>query len=93
MESLITNQWLMILVFCTGAIGLMVCWFGVLVALVTALGHEKWIWGISIFFLGPFTGIPYTLINKDAEYPRQLMIRGLLMLLPSVLYLIYAVLK
>jgi hypothetical protein len=88
MEDFFTNQWTIAIVTITGIIGLGVCWFGVIIALLTALGNKKWVWGISILFLGPITGIPYTIISKEAEYPKALMAKGILLILPSIILLL-----
>jgi len=88
MEIFLTNQWTIATFATTGIIGLGVCWFGVLVALVTALGNKKWLWAISILLLGPITGIPYSIISKEGEYAKSLMIKGVLLLLPGLSFLI-----
>ncbi len=92
MEVFITNQWTIAIVAITGVIGLGVCWFGVLVALVTALGNKKWLWGISMLFLGPVTGIPYTVISKEADYPKSLMIKDVLLSIPGILLIVVSTL-
>jgi len=76
-------------VLVTAGSGLAVCWFGGLIAALTALGNKRWFWGISTLFLGPITGIPYTFAYEEAIYPRSLMIKGGgLILLSGVIYLI-----
>lgn len=88
METIFSNQWTIFIVVITGAIGLGVCWLGVLFALITALGNKRWVWGISIIFLGPITGIPYALTNKEADYPKLLMVRGLILSIPALIFVI-----
>ena len=88
MEEIFTNQWTIAIFATTAIIGLGVCWFGVIVALITALGNKKWLWGISMLFLGPLTGIPYTIISKEAEYPKSLMTKGVLLILPGLILLL-----
>jgi hypothetical protein len=88
MEAFLSNQWTIAIFAITGIIGLGVCWFGVLIALLTALGNKKWVWGISMLFLGPVTGIPYTIISKEADYPKSLMIKGAILILPGALFLL-----
>lgn len=89
MDSVLSNPTIMLAVGVTGAIGLAVCWFGVLIAALTALGNKRWFWGISTIILGPVTGIPYTFAYKEAEYPRSLMIKGLsLISFACLIYLI-----
>jgi len=89
MDSVLSNPYIMMAVGVTSAIGIAVCWFGVLTAALTALGNKRWFWGISTIILGPVTGIPYTFVYKEADYPRSLMIKGLSMIsFAGLLYLI-----
>lgn len=87
MESLITNQWIMMVGAISGVAGVVVCWFGVLVALLVALGNKRWWWGGLIILFGPFFGIPYAFVDDKAEYARSLMIKGLLMSVPALVLL------
>ena len=93
MESAISNPIMMTIIIAVGAIGIAVCWFGVLIAAVTALGNKRWFWGLSTFLLGPITGIPYTFIYKEADYPRSLMIKGVgLLAISSLIYFAVSIL-
>lgn len=87
MESLITNQWVMIIGAITGVAGVAVCWFGVLVAMLVAFGNKRWGWGILIFMFGPFFGIPFAFVYDKAEYARSLMIKGVLISIPALVLL------
>jgi len=84
-KVLLSNQWLTIPVFIVFVVGLTLCWFGGLVAALTALGNKRWFWGVFSIVLGPITGFPYAMIYREADYARSLMIRGLLLLLVSLL--------
>ena len=80
----LANQWLAIPIFITLVIGVTLFWFGGLMAALTALGNNRWGWGLASIVLGPITGLPYSLIYKEAEYPKSLMIKGLLLLLAGL---------
>lgn len=89
MDSVLSNPIIMMSVLITGGIGLAVCWFGGLIAALTALGNKRWFWGIATLIFGPITGIPYTFAYKEAVYPRSLMIKGGgLILLAGIIYLV-----
>ncbi|WP_231758515.1 hypothetical protein [Microbulbifer elongatus] len=80
----LANQWLTIPIFIILVIGVTLFWFGGLMAALTALGNNRWGWGLSSLVLGPITGFPYSLIYNEAEYPKSLMIKGLLFLLAAL---------
>lgn len=42
-----------------------------------AIGNRKWWWAGFIVFTGPFVAIPYSFLNKEADYPRKLFLIGL----------------
>ena len=90
MESVVFSQWTIGIVAVVGIAALTVGWFGSLIALLTALGNKKWAWGISMLFLGPITAILYTMIYKEAEYPRSLMLKSLMALLAVGAYMLVA---
>ncbi|WP_234995040.1 hypothetical protein [Microbulbifer donghaiensis] len=85
MEVFISHQWITIPVFIVLVIGVTLCWFGGLVAALTALGNKRWLWGIVSIVLGPITGLPYALIYREAEYAKSLMLKGLALLLGGLL--------
>ncbi|MCQ3828757.1 hypothetical protein HXX02_04820 [Microbulbifer elongatus] len=80
----LANQWLTIPIFIILVIGVTLFWFGGLMAALTALGNNRWGWGLSSLVLGPITGFPYSLIYNESEYPKSLMIKGLLFLLAAL---------
>lgn len=80
----LANQWLTIPIFIILVIGFTLFWFGGLMAALTALGNNRWGWGLSAIILGPITGLPYALIYKEATYPKSLMIKGLICLLAGL---------
>ncbi|MCO1334613.1 hypothetical protein MO867_09705 [Microbulbifer sp. OS29] len=80
-EIFLANQWWSIIALVVFVIGVTLCWFGGLMAALTALGNKRWVWGITTIVLGPITGIPYALRYKEAEYARSLMLRGVWALL------------
>jgi len=84
LKVFLANQWLTIPIFIILVIGITLLWFGGLMAALTALGNNRWIWGLSSLVLGPITGLPYALIYKEADYPKSLMIKGLLCLLAGL---------
>ena len=84
-ETMLANQWLLIIAFVIAVAGITFCWFGGLMAALTALGNKRWIWGICALILGPLAGFPYSLIYKEADYPRVLMIRGFMALAAAIL--------
>ena len=84
LKVFLANQWLTIPIFIILVIGITLLWFGGLMAALTALGNNRWIWGLSSLVLGPITGLPYALIYKEADYPKSLMIKGLLFLLAGL---------
>ncbi|MDP5208569.1 hypothetical protein [Microbulbifer sp. 2205BS26-8] len=75
-EIFLAHQWWSITALVVCVIGVTLCWFGGLMAALTALGNRRWVWGIATIFLGPITGIPYALKYQEAEYARSLMLRG-----------------
>ena len=81
LKAFLANQWLTIPIFIILVIGVTLSWFGGLMAALTALGNNRWAWGLSSLVLGPITGLPYALIHKEASYPKSLMIKGLIFLL------------
>lgn len=81
LEVVLANQWITIPIFIVLVIGFTLCWFGGIVAALTALGNKRWVWGILSLLLGPITGFPYALIYREAEYAKSLMIKGLALLL------------
>ena len=89
MDAIFSNQIILYIIIAAGIVGIGICLIGVLFALITALGNKHWAWGISILVLGPVTGILYSLTNKEAEYPKSLMIKGLLLLAPGLVYVTY----
>jgi len=89
MEAFFSNQWSIAIFASVGIVGLGVCWFGALVALVTALGNKKWLWGVAILILGPVAGILYSIIYNEAEYAKSLMIKGGLLLLPGLIFVLF----
>ncbi|MFD1215958.1 hypothetical protein [Microbulbifer celer] len=84
LQVFLANQWLTIPIFIVLVIGITLFWFGGLMAALTALGNDRWGWGLSSIVLGPITGFPYALIYKEATYPKSLMIKGLLFLLAGL---------
>ncbi|MBY6210612.1 hypothetical protein KUV95_03545 [Microbulbifer agarilyticus] len=84
LEFFISNQWITIPAFVILVVGVTLCWFGGLMAALTAIGNQRWVWGLVTIFLGPITGIPYSLLYREAEYPRSLMMRGLLIVLAAL---------
>lgn len=58
-------------------IGIVVCWVGSLVAMLTALGKKRWFWGIPMLFLGPLVALPYSFVDSDADYAKSLIVKGL----------------
>ena len=84
LKVFLTNQWLTIPTFIILVIGVTVSWFGGLMAALTALGNNRWVWGLSSLVMGPITGLPYALIHKEASYPKSLMIKGLISLLAGL---------
>ena len=68
-----------------GILAIAVTWFGVLAALLMALGKRQWLWAIPMILLGPIAALPYTLREADAAYARRLVIAGLVLFLPAVL--------
>ncbi|WP_246068455.1 hypothetical protein ACONUD_13225 [Microbulbifer harenosus] len=85
LKVFLTNQWLTIPIFIILVIGITLFWFGGLMAALTALGNNRWGWGLSAIILGPITGFPYSLIYKEASYPKSLMIKGLIFLLAGLM--------
>lgn len=85
LEALLSNQWITIPIFIVFVIGFTLCWFGGIVAALTALGHRRWFWGILSIVLGPVTGLPYAVIYREADYAKSLMVKGLLLLLVALL--------
>ncbi|WP_255463486.1 hypothetical protein [Microbulbifer sp. YPW1] len=84
LKVFLTNQWLTIPIFIILVIGITLFWFGGLMAALTALGNNRWGWGLSSLILGPITGLPYSLIHKEADYPKSLMLKGLMFLLAGL---------
>lgn len=84
-EIFLSHQWVTIPIFILLVIGVTLCWFGGLVAALTALGNKRWLWGIASIVLGPITGLPYALIHREAEYARSLMVKGLALFLAGLL--------
>ena len=84
LKVFLANQWLAIPIFIILVIGITLFWFGGLMAALTALGNNRWGWGLSSIVLGPITGLPYSLIHKEASYPKSLMMKGLLCLLAGL---------
>ncbi len=79
------DQWILTGMAMIAACGLAVCYIGCLMTLLTALGNKRWVWSAGILILGPIVGLPYVFSQKEADYPRMLMVRGLILLVPSVL--------
>jgi len=87
-ESLLGSQGLMIVVAIAGLAGITVCWFGILVSMLVALGNRRWVWGILIFLFGPLFAVPYAFIDGRAEYARALLVRGLLIAFPPIVFMV-----
>ncbi len=68
-----------------GILAIAVTWFGVLAALLVALGKRQWLWAIPMILLGPIVALPYTLKESDAAYARRLVVTGLILFLPAAL--------
>jgi len=79
------EQWMLAILLVIGASGLAVCYIGALMTLLTALGNKRWIWSAGILAFGPLVGIPYVFSQKEADYPKSLMIKGLLLVTPAAL--------
>ena len=84
LKVFLANQWLAIPIFIILVIGITLFWFGGLMAALTALGNNRWVWGLLSIILGPITGLPYSLIYKEADYPKSLMFKGLIFLLAGL---------
>jgi len=84
-ELYISHPWLMLPAFIVFVIGITLCWFGGLLAALTALGNNRWGWGLLTLVLGPFTGLPYALIHKEATYPKSLMLKGVAIIAVALL--------
>ena len=89
MEFLLSNQWSVVIFATLTVIGLGICWFGVLVSLVTALGNKMWWWSAGILLLGPIVGIPFAVVYKEADYARSLMIKGGILAMPGLVFGLY----
>lgn len=79
------EQWIFAFLLVIGASGLAVCYFGALITLLTALGNKRWVWSAGILVFGPLVGIPYVFSQEEADYPKSLMIKGLLLVAPAAL--------
>ncbi|MGD8925544.1 MAG: hypothetical protein PVG20_01760 [Thioalkalispiraceae bacterium] len=70
------NELVIIIFALVAAIGLSLLFFGLLAAIVTAAGHNKY-WGIASIILPP-VAIVYCLLNPEqAKYPLKLLATGL----------------
>ncbi|WP_346838097.1 hypothetical protein [Microbulbifer sp. SAOS-129_SWC] len=85
LEIYLANPWWMIAAFIVFVVGFTLCWLGGLMAALTALGNNRWGWGLLSLVLGPFTGLPYALLYKEATYPKSLIVNGLLVILAALL--------
>lgn len=74
------NEFLVIIFVLAVAIGLSLLFYGLLVAIVTTAGHNKY-WGIASIILPP-VAIVYCLLNaEDAKYPLKLLAAGLVIII------------
>ena len=71
METTITV--IVALVFATGV---SLCFVGILMAALTALGNKRYAAGICIFLFYPFALIYVWQCKKEAEYPFKLLVSG-----------------
>ncbi len=65
-----------------------VVFFGVLAALLVALGKRRWFWALPMLLLGPFVALPYALLDTDAAYARRLLLTGLLLAVPAAVFFV-----
>ena len=85
------DQWVFTALAMIAACGLAVCYIGCLITLLTALGNKRWVWSAGILVLGPIVGLPYVMSQKEADYPRMLMLRGLILLVPAALLIYFKI--
>lgn len=80
----------LIILFSVGLSGLLI---GGLVAALTVLGNKNWLWGIAILLSGSVAGLPYSLSHQYACYSKSLMLKGLSIVIVSLLatYLLWLV--
>ena len=62
-----------------------VTFFGVLAALLVALGKRRWLWAVPMLVLGPLVALPFSFADPDAAYARRLLLTGVLLAIPAVL--------
>jgi hypothetical protein len=85
-------DWVVVLLTGLTAVGTAMAWIGALMALATALGRRQWGWAAALLLTGPLAAIPYGLRHRDeAGYPLRLCAIGLLLVLPLVLFVLYAI--
>ena len=63
-----------------------VLFFGVLAALLVALGKRRWLWALPMLVLGPLVAIPFALLDTDAGYARRLLLTGLALAVPAAVF-------
>ena len=65
-----------------------VTFFGVLAALLVALGKRRWLWAVPMLVLGPLVALPYTLTDPDAAYAKRLLLTGVLLAVPAAVFFV-----
>ncbi len=82
-EFYLSQQLFLVPLILLFSVGLSLLLVGCMVAALTALGNQQWLWGIAILLSGCVAGLPYSLLHQYAWYSKSLMLRGISMVVVS----------
>lgn len=86
---LLTSPWLIGLLVIVFSIGVALCFVGLMVSLMTALGHKNWLWAAGMLAVFPLAAVYCLRRWQIAAWPGKMLLSGMgLLVLPVSYFLI-----
>jgi hypothetical protein len=85
---LLTSPWLIGLLVIVFSIGVALCFVGLMVSLMTALGNKNWLWAAGMLAVFPMAAVYCLRRWQIAAWPGKMLLSGMgLLILPIGYYL------
>jgi hypothetical protein len=86
---LLTSSWLIGLLVIVFSIGVALCFVGLMVSLMTALGNKNWLWAAGMLAAFPVAALYCLRRWQIAAWPGKMLLSGMgLLILPISYYVI-----
>jgi hypothetical protein len=83
---LLTAPWLIGLLVIVFSIGVALCFVGLMVSLMTALGNKNWFWAAGMLAVFPVAAVYCLRRWQIAAWPGKMLLSGMGLLIPPLAY-------